>query len=129
MHPPHQWEPLCAAGLARRQHQDGDGCEDGIRTCAPCPLRAFIPFLLESGIESGCASLRAAGTNPNLAGVTELVVVPISFVFEHMGTLNEMDREFAALAAQNGITTCAGTDSISQPSEGARVGVGRRGVA
>ena len=26
-------------------------CEDGIRTCAPCPLGAFIPFLLESGVE------------------------------------------------------------------------------
>ena len=27
------------------------------------------------------------------AGVSELVMVPVSFVFEHMGTVNEMDRE------------------------------------
>ena len=34
-----------------------------------------------------------------------LVVVPISFVFEHMGTLNEIDREYAYTAKQAGITT------------------------
>lgn len=38
-------------------------------------------------------------------GVKELVMVPISYVFEHMGTLNEMDRELAKLAASCGITT------------------------
>jgi len=37
------------------------------------------------------------------SGVTSLVLVPISFVFEHMATLNEMDREYAALAASCGI--------------------------
>ena len=38
-------------------------------------------------------------------GVRTLVVVPISFVFEHMGTLNEIDREYASTAKQAGITT------------------------
>ena len=38
-------------------------------------------------------------------GVRTLVVVPISFVFEHMGTLNEIDREYAYTAKQAGITT------------------------
>jgi len=38
-------------------------------------------------------------------GVREVVLVPISFVFEHMGTLNEMDCEFAALARERGITS------------------------
>ena len=33
------------------------------------------------------------------AGAKSLVLVPISFVFEHMGTLNEMDREYADLGA------------------------------
>ncbi len=33
------------------------------------------------------------------AGAKSLVLVPISFVFEHMGTLNEMDRECADLGA------------------------------
>ena len=36
-------------------------------------------------------------------GVSSLVLVPISFVFEHMATLNEMDREFKQLAATTGI--------------------------
>ena len=31
-------------------------------------------------------------------------MVPISFVFEHMATLNDMDREFAELARSQGIT-------------------------
>jgi len=38
-------------------------------------------------------------------GVEEVVMVPISYVFEHMGTLNEMDREFASLARSCGITS------------------------
>jgi len=38
-------------------------------------------------------------------GVREVVMVPLSFVFEHMGTLNEMDRELASLARASGITT------------------------
>jgi ferrochelatase len=38
-------------------------------------------------------------------GVRTLVLVPISFVFEHMATLNEMDREFAELARASGVTT------------------------
>ena len=33
------------------------------------------------------------------AGTKALVLVPISFVFEHMGTLNEMDREYVDLGA------------------------------
>lgn len=36
-------------------------------------------------------------------GVKALVLVPISFVFEHMATLNEMDREFKQLAGTTGI--------------------------
>jgi len=36
-------------------------------------------------------------------GVDALVLVPISFVFEHMATLNEMDREFAEVAARSGV--------------------------
>ena len=36
-------------------------------------------------------------------GTPALVLVPISFVFEHMATLNEMDREYAQLAASSGI--------------------------
>ena len=39
------------------------------------------------------------------AGAKSLVLVPISFVFEHMGTLNEIDREYASTAKQAGITT------------------------
>jgi len=39
------------------------------------------------------------------SGVTSIVLVPISFVFEHMATLNEMDREYASLAASEGIDT------------------------
>ena len=39
------------------------------------------------------------------------MVVPISFVFEHMGTLNEMDKEFAELAAASGITSFTTLDS------------------
>jgi len=38
-------------------------------------------------------------------GVSTLVVVPISFVFEHMATLNEMDNEFRSLADAAGIST------------------------
>jgi len=37
------------------------------------------------------------------AGTDAIVLVPISFVFEHMGTLNEMDCEAAAQAASVGI--------------------------
>ena len=37
------------------------------------------------------------------SGVTTLVLVPISFVFEHMATLNEIDREFRAHADACGI--------------------------
>jgi ferrochelatase len=36
-------------------------------------------------------------------GVRSLVLVPISFVFEHMATLNVMDCEFAGVAAACGI--------------------------
>jgi len=36
-------------------------------------------------------------------GCDTLVLVPISFVFEHMATLNEMDREFRQLATSAGI--------------------------
>lgn len=36
-------------------------------------------------------------------GTRALVVVPISFVFEHMATLNEMDREFKQIASDAGI--------------------------
>mmetsp|Transcript_11380 Transcript_11380/g.19105 ORF Transcript_11380/g.19105 Transcript_11380/m.19105 type:complete len:477 (+) Transcript_11380:28-1458(+) len=36
-------------------------------------------------------------------GACVLVLVPVSFVFEHMGTLNEMDREYAAIAASCGV--------------------------
>jgi len=41
------------------------------------------------------------------AGVRALVLVPVSFVFEHMGTLNELDEECAAVAKAAGITTFA----------------------
>lgn len=33
-------------------------------------------------------------------GTRALLLVPVSFVFEHMGTLNEMDRELADVAAR-----------------------------
>jgi len=36
-------------------------------------------------------------------GARALLLVPVSFVFEHMGTLNEMDRELADVAAQAGV--------------------------
>ncbi len=38
-------------------------------------------------------------------GVSELVVVPISFVSEHIETLQEIDIEYCELAKQNGILT------------------------
>ena len=41
------------------------------------------------------------------SGERTLVLVPISFVFEHMATLNEMDMEFAELARDAGVTTFA----------------------
>jgi len=46
----------------------------------------------------------AAGSSPGVGKVDSLVLVPISFVFEHMATLNEMDREFADVARSTGIT-------------------------
>ncbi|EOD09972.1 putative ferrochelatase [Emiliania huxleyi CCMP1516] len=45
-------------------------------------------------------------------GTRALVLVPISFVFEHMGTLNEMDRELAAVAEQAGITSFARVETL-----------------
>lgn len=36
-------------------------------------------------------------------GTRTLLLVPVSFVFEHMGTLNEMDRELADVATRAGI--------------------------
>jgi len=39
------------------------------------------------------------------AGGRAIVLVPISFVFESMSTVNEMDREYAALASTAGITS------------------------
>ena len=46
----------------------------------------------------------AAGASPGVGKCESLVLVPISFVFEHMATLNEMDREFADVARETGIT-------------------------
>ncbi|AFY59629.1 ferrochelatase [Synechococcus sp. PCC 6312] len=39
------------------------------------------------------------------AGVTELVVVPISFISEHIETLQEIDMEYRELAEESGIHT------------------------
>ena len=43
---------------------------------------------------------------PRLAkkGIKDLVVVPISFVSEHIETLEEIDMEFKEIAEENGIT-------------------------
>ena len=43
------------------------------------------------------------------------MIVPISFVFEHMGTLNEMDREFAGDAAVTASVNAAITPPVSPP--------------
>ncbi len=40
-------------------------------------------------------------------GVKELVVVPISFVSEHIETLEEIDMEYREIAEQAGIETFA----------------------
>jgi ferrochelatase len=43
---------------------------------------------------------------PQLAeeGVRDLVVVPISFVSDHIETLEEIDQEYKELAEESGIT-------------------------
>jgi len=46
-------------------------------------------------------------------GTAALVMVPISFVYEHMGTVNEMDREYAALAAAAGIRSFVRVPTLS----------------
>jgi ferrochelatase len=46
-------------------------------------------------------------------GTRALVMVPISFVYEHMGTVNEMDREYAALAASSGIRSFVRVPTLS----------------
>lgn len=58
------------------------------------------------------------------------VLVPISFVFEHMGTLNEIDREYAELAASVGITSFARVPTlrlIPNPECILRIGEARSG--
>ena len=47
------------------------------------------------------------------SGVSAIVMVPVSFVFEHMGTVNEMDREYAALAAASGIRSFVRVPTLS----------------
>lgn len=46
-------------------------------------------------------------------GAKALVLVPISFVFEHMGTVREMDVEYAELAASLGIDTFLRVPTLS----------------
>ena len=50
-------------------------------------------------------------------GVKALVMVPISFVFEHVGTLNVMDREYAALAAECGVKSFARVPALGNDPE------------
>jgi len=46
-------------------------------------------------------------------GTSALVMVPISFVYEHMGTVNEMDIEYSALAAAAGIRSFVRVPTLS----------------
>ena len=50
-------------------------------------------------------------------GTPALVMVPISFVYEHMGTVNEMDREYATLAAAAGIRSFVRVPTLSTDPE------------
>jgi len=51
------------------------------------------------------------------AGVGSLVLVPISFVFEHMATLNEMDCEYAELASECGMRDFARVPTLDTNPE------------
>ncbi len=70
-------------------------CAVGL-VCAPSCAAAFGPQQLRWLKPSTSEEIGTLATR----GVSTLVLVPISFVFEHMATLNEMDREFKQLGGR-----------------------------
>jgi ferrochelatase len=106
-----------AQGLPRKYVEDlGDPYQEQVERC----IELVTGELRGLGVENrhslsyqgafGPAQLRwlepsTADEIGSLAsdGVSSLVVVPISFVFEHMATLNDMDLEFAELARSSKI--------------------------
>ena len=106
-----------AQGLPRKYVEDlGDPYQDQVERC----VELVQAQLSELGISNGHSLAYQGAFGPQqlrwlepstadqigtLAGKGEraLVLVPISFVFEHMATLNEMDRGFSELASTAGI--------------------------
>ncbi len=65
------------------------------------PVRWVGPPTFETCVELG------------RAGVTHLLVVPVSFACEHIETLDELDRELAHAAGEAGVTSFARTPALN----------------
>ncbi len=98
-----------AHSLPRKQVEQGDPYEREIRACVaaleaalgPVPGGCRLAFQSKVGPIPWLAP-NVADVLPELAG-REVIVVPISFVSEHIETLHELDIEYAHLAQQRGV--------------------------